>query len=213
MSDDAQADGGEVSEQDKPSESSEAPKDPAAESAAPDAEAAAPDAAEVEAEAAPETAAPEAEAAPETAEAEAEAAPDAAEAAPEGEAESAPPLAPGDQTLHCQDCDQDFIFSAKEQEFFKSREFSSPKRCQTCRAARRERREQGGSRIRGGRRSGPRQEERQDEVPEDSGPREMHDVLCSECGIETQAPFKPTGSKPTFCADCRVPPKRMGRPS
>lgn len=33
-------------------------------------------------------------------------------------------------------------------------------------------------------------------------PREMHDVTCAECGIETQVPFKPDGSRPVYCRDC-----------
>jgi CxxC-x17-CxxC domain-containing protein len=35
-----------------------------------------------------------------------------------------------------------------------------------------------------------------------SGPREMHDVTCSECGKQTQVPFKPDGSRPVYCSEC-----------
>jgi CxxC-x17-CxxC domain-containing protein len=35
-----------------------------------------------------------------------------------------------------------------------------------------------------------------------SGPREMTDVTCSECGKQTQVPFKPDGSRPVYCSDC-----------
>ena len=35
-----------------------------------------------------------------------------------------------------------------------------------------------------------------------SGPREMHDVTCSECGAQTQVPFKPAGDRPVYCKDC-----------
>jgi CxxC-x17-CxxC domain-containing protein len=34
------------------------------------------------------------------------------------------------------------------------------------------------------------------------GPREMHKVTCSECGKETEVPFKPTEGKPVYCRDC-----------
>jgi CxxC-x17-CxxC domain-containing protein len=35
-----------------------------------------------------------------------------------------------------------------------------------------------------------------------AGPREMHDVTCSECGKQTQVPFKPDGSRPVYCSNC-----------
>lgn len=36
----------------------------------------------------------------------------------------------------------------------------------------------------------------------DRPPREMHDVTCSDCGTETQVPFKPDGERPVYCRDC-----------
>ena len=36
----------------------------------------------------------------------------------------------------------------------------------------------------------------------DFGPREMHKVTCSECGKETEVPFKPDGTRPVYCRDC-----------
>jgi len=35
-----------------------------------------------------------------------------------------------------------------------------------------------------------------------SGPREMTDVTCSECGKQTQVPFKPDGTRPVYCSEC-----------
>ncbi len=35
-----------------------------------------------------------------------------------------------------------------------------------------------------------------------SGPREMHDATCAECGKTCQVPFKPDGSRPVYCQDC-----------
>ena len=32
--------------------------------------------------------------------------------------------------------------------------------------------------------------------------REMHKVTCSECGQETEVPFKPDGERPIYCRDC-----------
>ena len=34
------------------------------------------------------------------------------------------------------------------------------------------------------------------------GPREMFNVKCSDCGVETQVPFKPTEGRPVYCRDC-----------
>ncbi|MBE0516051.1 MAG: hypothetical protein IBX41_01495 [Methanophagales archaeon] len=36
----------------------------------------------------------------------------------------------------------------------------------------------------------------------DRQPREMHTVICSDCGKETQVPFKPDGSRPVYCPEC-----------
>jgi len=35
-----------------------------------------------------------------------------------------------------------------------------------------------------------------------SGPREMHKAVCSECKKECEVPFKPTEGKPVYCRDC-----------
>ncbi|MDA3840157.1 MAG: hypothetical protein PF572_03630 [Patescibacteria group bacterium] len=32
--------------------------------------------------------------------------------------------------------------------------------------------------------------------------REMHRAVCSECGVNCEVPFRPTGDKPVFCSDC-----------
>ena len=41
----------------------------------------------------------------------------------------------------------------------------------------------------------------------DRGPREMHDATCSECGVQTQVPFKPDEGRPVFCKDCYMKKK------
>lgn len=38
-----------------------------------------------------------------------------------------------DITLTCNDCDEDFIFTAGEQDFFEEKGFDEPKRCKDCR--------------------------------------------------------------------------------
>ena len=100
-----------------------------------------------------------------------------------------------DKTLVCQDCNQEFVFSASEQQFYADRQFSEPRRCPSCRAARKAQRgdfggglPQGGG---GGSRGGY-----------SSGPREMFSATCSSCGREAQVPFRPSGTKPVYCSDC-----------
>ena len=35
-----------------------------------------------------------------------------------------------------------------------------------------------------------------------SGPREMHKSVCSECKQECEVPFKPTEGRPVHCLNC-----------
>ena len=42
-----------------------------------------------------------------------------------------------DKKLKCKDCEQEFVFTAKEQEIFLQRQFDVPKRCFNCRKAKR----------------------------------------------------------------------------
>ena len=45
-----------------------------------------------------------------------------------------------DKTLKCVECGNEFIFSASEQEFYAEKGFTNePKRCSSCRAARKAR--------------------------------------------------------------------------
>jgi CxxC-x17-CxxC domain-containing protein len=36
----------------------------------------------------------------------------------------------------------------------------------------------------------------------DGESRQMYDVTCAECGVETTVPFKPSGDRPVKCRDC-----------
>lgn len=44
-----------------------------------------------------------------------------------------------DRTIQCVDCGGDFIFTAGEQDYYKSKEFFEPKRCTPCRRNKRPR--------------------------------------------------------------------------
>jgi CxxC-x17-CxxC domain-containing protein len=100
-----------------------------------------------------------------------------------------------DKTLACQDCNQEFVFSSSEQQFYADRQFSEPRRCPSCRAARKAQRgDFGGGASHSGGAGGAR--------GYSSGPREMFSATCSSCGREAQVPFRPSGTKPVYCSDC-----------
>ncbi len=84
-----------------------------------------------------------------------------------------------DRSLECFDCGATFTFSADEQEFFAGKGFTNdPKRCPTCRQARKANSGGGGGGGYGGGGSyGSRP------------PREMHAVVCAQCGQDTEVPF------------------------
>ena len=85
-----------------------------------------------------------------------------------------------DKNLTCQECGQTFVFTADDQSYHAEKGYTNePKRCPTCRQARRQ---TGGF--------------------GQSGPREMHPVVCAECGKDTTVPFRPRGDRPVYCSDC-----------
>ena len=89
-----------------------------------------------------------------------------------------------DKTLKCRECGNEFVFTAGEQEFYQQKGLMNlPGRCPTCRAARRS--SSGGTANR-------------TERPH----REMHTVICAECGAETQVPFLPKNDRPVYCSPC-----------
>ncbi|HET8846529.1 MAG TPA: zinc-ribbon domain containing protein [Ktedonobacteraceae bacterium] len=95
-----------------------------------------------------------------------------------------------DQTLVCRDCNQEFIFTTGEQEFYASRGLTNaPGRCPECRAARK----QGGESSYG--RGGQREREA----------RPMYPATCASCGKETMVPFQPREDRPVYCSDCYQP--------
>lgn len=37
--------------------------------------------------------------------------------------------------------------------------------------------------------------------------RQLYNVKCSNCGKDTQVPFKPSGDRPVYCRDCYMQKK------
>ena len=92
-----------------------------------------------------------------------------------------------DRILTCSDCRGEFIFTAGEQLFFFDKQFKNdPKRCKPCKS----------------RRSGL------SAAAHGAGPaaaglaRTETRTQCSDCGIETTVPFKPTQGRPVLCRQC-----------
>jgi CxxC-x17-CxxC domain-containing protein len=92
-----------------------------------------------------------------------------------------------DRILTCSDCQGEFVFTAGEQLFFYDKQFKNdPKRCKPCKS----------------RRSGL------SVAASGAGPaaaglsRTETRTECSECGIQTTVPFKPTQGRPVLCRQC-----------
>src|SRR5262245_30253355 len=101
-----------------------------------------------------------------------------------------------DKNLTCSDCGEQFVFTESEQQFFADRGFTEPRRCPSCRAARKA--QQGSSGGYGGSSGGYGGSS----GGYSRGPREMFDATCSNCGKATQVPFRPTQGKPVYCNEC-----------
>ncbi len=89
-----------------------------------------------------------------------------------------------DKMLTCKDCATQFVFSAREQQFFAEKGFANqPQRCRDCRQSRR---------SHSGERATP------------GGARPNFEAVCAECGVTTTVPFRPRGDRPVYCRTCYV---------
>ena len=85
-----------------------------------------------------------------------------------------------DRNLKCVDCGTEFVFTSGEQQFYHDKEFrNEPKRCKACKT----RRQSSGDRAGG-------------------AGRVETTAICSQCGVETTVPFKPTQGRPVLCRTC-----------
>ncbi len=81
-----------------------------------------------------------------------------------------------DKVLICKECNNEFVFTAGEQEFYAEKGFvNEPQRCKACRDKRK---------------------------AALKGPREMHDAVCAQCGKSCQVPFEPKEDRPVYCSEC-----------
>lgn len=92
-----------------------------------------------------------------------------------------------EKSIQCTDCGATFAFTVEEQEFFASKGYTNePKRCLSCRQARKTERSGSG----GGGGYG------------DRSPRQMFPAVCAQCGKDTEVPFEPRDGRPVYCSPC-----------
>jgi CxxC-x17-CxxC domain-containing protein len=108
-----------------------------------------------------------------------------------------------DKTLTCRDCGTGFTFTEGEQDFYAQKGYSDPTRCPDCRAAKKAARASSGygdsyggngGGYGGGYGGGGGGYARAE--------RTMTQVVCANCGKDTEVPFVPRGDKPVYCSDC-----------
>ena len=108
-----------------------------------------------------------------------------------------------DRSITCADCGQDFVFTEREQEWFREKGLTNdPRRCKPCRTNRKGGgggggggggHGGGGGGHGGGGHRGPRSGGRS---------KEMFQATCAACGKGCEVPFQPDESRPVYCRDC-----------
>lgn len=94
-----------------------------------------------------------------------------------------------DKVLQCKDCEQDFFFTAGEQDFYAQKGLvNEPRRCPDCRNKRKQR----------------AMEEGRAEAEAAAALRQFTTITCADCGKQTTVPFQPKLSRPLYCRECYV---------
>jgi CxxC-x17-CxxC domain-containing protein len=126
-----------------------------------------------------------------------------------------------DRDIKCLDCGSDFVFTEREQEWYREKGLQhEPRRCKSCRSSRKTAAPPDGRPDGAGRGpeahqvspgpgaaaaepAGATPDVRADRPRRPAArQRDMHVVACSSCGKETEVPFKPDLSRPVYCRDC-----------
>lgn len=81
-----------------------------------------------------------------------------------------------DKTLVCKQCNNEFVFTSGEQEFYNERGFQNePQRCKTCRDERK---------------------------AASRSPKQYFEAVCADCGCDCKIPFEPKTDRPVYCSEC-----------
>lgn len=81
------------------------------------------------------------------------------------------------KTLKCTGCGHDFVFSEADQAHYKEKGLDiEPRHCKSCRLQRR--------------------------VARGLAAKPQFDVVCAQCGVDTQVPFRPVVGRAAFCGSC-----------
>ncbi|OLE53880.1 MAG: hypothetical protein AUG51_11225 [Acidobacteria bacterium 13_1_20CM_3_53_8] len=86
-----------------------------------------------------------------------------------------------DREITCTECGTPFTFTEREQDFYREKNLSEPRRCKACRDARRANFSGGGG---GG------------------GERQRYEITCDKCGKQDSVPFKPSSGRAVLCGEC-----------
>ena len=124
-----------------------------------------------------------------------------------------------DKVMTCRDCGNEFTFTEGEQAFYAQKGFTEPNRCPNCRAAKKAARNSsaysdraygnggyGNSSYGSGYNSYGNGNGGNYGNYGNGGygrpERVMTQVICANCGKETEVPFVPRGLRPVYCSDC-----------
>jgi len=88
-----------------------------------------------------------------------------------------------DKILICKDCSKEFIFTARDQEFFVTKKFHTPTRCKECRIKRKN----------------------MNAVSNLNPQRELYEITCAKCGKKDKIPFRPVEGRAVYCKSCYNP--------
>jgi CxxC-x17-CxxC domain-containing protein len=91
-----------------------------------------------------------------------------------------------DSKIICIDCNQEFVWTDGEQQFFHDKGLQNPpKRCKTCKQAKNDR-------------------IAAVTVAQNSGVKQKIEVnvSCTKCNVQTTVPFYPSQGRPVFCRSC-----------
>lgn len=81
-----------------------------------------------------------------------------------------------DRTLQCGECGADFVFQAREQQFYADKGFGDPKRCPDCRRKKKDERRAN---------------------------QKKTTITCAQCGTQDEVNFVPReGGRPVLCGNC-----------